>query len=194
VILAWVGLWLQDPAAPVLVPAGSHPWIVSSAAMEPTLVEGDVVLSDRPQGECGTTAPVAGDVVLVRSGDAMRVRRVIAGPGRTVQMIDGRVVIDGEGVPREEVSRQYAYFTALTIYRETLPGGPRYLTQDFGPSGPLDDTPPISVGPGLWFTMGDSRDNAIDSRVEGPTPAADLCGVIVRVLESTDPARVGRRP
>lgn len=187
-------LLLQDPSAAAPVPEGAHAWTINSDAMAPTLVEGDVVLSDRMPDDCGTTAPAAGDVVLVRRDGAMRVRRVVAGPGQTVQMTEGRLVIDGETVRLEEVSRSGAYFAAVTLLRETLPGGRSYLIQDFDPHQPLDDLSATSMGEGEWFTMGDNRDDFLDDRLEGPTPAAALCGRVTRIVRSRDPARVGTTP
>lgn len=58
----------------------------------------------------------------------------------------------------------------------------------------LDDTPEVRVPQGHWFGMGDNRDNAVDDRVDGPTGASRLCGVVVTVARSEEPSRVGTRP
>ena len=65
------------------------------------------------------------------------------------------------------------------IWRETLPNGIRYLTQDLGETS-LDDFPPTRMPAGHWFTLGDNRDNSLDSRVTGPSPATQMCGVAVK--------------
>ena len=201
--LAAVALLIAgQQATPVFAPVGTHPYVISSSSMAPTLDEGDVVLANRPRGECGTVAPEPGDVVIIRRGSAPWIRRIVAGPGQTVQMIDGELHIDGVAVPRERSApvddSQFAHFGALAetvaVWRETLPGGRTYLTLDFGPGGMLDDTALVTVSGGHWFTMGDSRDNAVDGRIDGPTAANELCGVALQVVRSADPARVGVRP
>jgi len=189
-------------AAPVFAPAGTHPYVIRSASMAPNLDEGDVILANRSRGECGTVTPGLGDVVIMRRGDTPWVRRIVAGPGQTVQMIDGELHLDGVAVPRERAAPvpgpQFAHFGALaetmTVWRESLPGGRTYLTLDFGPGGMLDDTAPVTVPEGHWFTLGDSRDNAVDSRLDGPTAAHEVCGVVLQVVRSADPARAGVRP
>lgn len=189
-------------APPVWVPAGTHPYVVSSRSMIPTLDEGDVVLANRPRGECGTVTPIPGDVVIVDRNDAPWIRRIVAGPGQTVQMIAGELFIDNRPAPRErigtlaEVEVQDLGLPAdlTSVWRETSQSGRSYLTADFGPGGPLDDTPPITVPPEHWFTLGDSRDNAVDGRVDGPTARADICGVVLTVIRSATSARVGVRP
>ena len=192
--------WLVQQAAPVLVPLGHHPYTVSSASMHPGFVEGDVVVANRPRGVCGTTLVAPGDVVIVRRGTAPWIRRIVAGPGQTVQMINGVLYIDDVAVSRERAdvtpppARTPAFASTTTVWRETLPNGRAYLTLDFGPDQDLDNTPRMVVPEGHWFTLGDSRDNAIDSRVDGATSAADICGTVVEVVRSDDPSRVGTRP
>ena len=41
---------------------------------------------------------------------------------------------------------------------------------------------------------GDNRDNASDSRIDGPVPTARICGVADKVVWSRDARRIGRRP
>ncbi len=157
--------------------------------MEPNLHRGDVVIGDRKPGDCGSTSPALGDVVLVRRDKEFWIRRVVAGPGQTVQMIGGRLHIDGSPVASEEVRRLEPdeRGRSALILSETLSGGASHLVQDFGPGHSLDDTPEIEVPVGHWFTMGDNRDNAIDSRVDGPTSEADLCGLVLSVF-AADPS------
>lgn len=186
---------------PVLAPMGHHPYRVSSGSMQPTLSAGDIVLADRPQGVCGTTQPTPGDVVVARTGGDPWLRRVVAGPGQTVQVIRGVLHIDGQPVKRERVDPatvpggvSKSPVPGISVWRETLPSGRSWLTFDFGEGGMLDDTPEIRVPEGRWFALGDNRDNAIDDRTHGPTATVDLCGVVVSVVRSDEPSRVGVQP
>lgn len=189
----------QQEPEPVRVLLGTHPYVVSSASMEPSLAEGDVIVANRARGDCGTTVPALGDVVIINRNDVPWIRRVVAGPGETVEMIDGVLTIDGTAVAREEVENPALSPSGLPIHgtperrwRETR-GARSYLTADFGP-GDLDNTPPVTVPEGHWFLMGDSRDNSVDDRLDGPTPSERICGVVLRTLRSADTAKVGTRP
>ena len=186
---------------PVLVPVGHHAYWVSSGSMQPTLSEGDVVLADRPGGVCGTTEPVPGDVVVARTQGRPWLRRIVAGAGQTVQVMGGVVYVDGQPVKREHVDPAAVPggvpkdpYSETLVWREAVPAGRSWLTFDFGTGGMLDDTPEIRVPEGHWFALGDNRDNAVDDRVHGPTSAADLCGIVVAVVRSEEPSRVGVRP
>jgi signal peptidase I len=175
--LILLALPAQDPPVqPVMVPIGSHPYVVGSASMEPGFVEGDVVLADRPRGDCGRTTPKIGDVVIQDREGAPWIRRVVAGPGQTVQMIDGRLFIDGVGTALKPAQEAPPAGNA-TLLEETLPNGARHRILDFGP-GFLDNSPEFSLAADEWFLMGDSRDNAIDSRADGPVPTRAICGIV----------------
>lgn len=193
-----IALALPQQAAPVWVPAGAHAYVVSSASMAPGLTETDVVLADRLRGACGGAGPAPGDVVIIDRGGLPWLRRVVAAAGQTVQMVDGVLHIDGRPVARERATDvappASSYGIPGEVWRETLPGGRSYLTLDFGPGNAHDDTPRLTVPDGHWFLLGDSRDNAIDDRVDGPTSAARLCGIVVQVVRSDVPGRVGTRP
>jgi len=190
-------------SGPVWVQPGQHPYTVSSSSMQPGLQGGDVVVADRPHGECGATTPTPGDVVIVDHDGAPWVRRIVAGAGQTVRMHEGVLYVDGQPVQREAAQSETAqpfgehssaHGMPFSVWRETLPSGRSWLTLDLGPDQPLDDMPEIRVPEGHWFGMGDNRDNAVDDRVEGPTAASRLCGVVVRVAGSQEPSRVGTRP
>ena len=139
--------------------------------------------------------------MVARTGDEPWLRRVVAGPGQTVQVIGGVLHIDGQPVKRERIDPATVPggvpkgpFPEISVWRETLPSGRSWLTFDFGEGGMLDDTPEIRVPERRWFALGDNRDDAIDDRMHGPTAAADLCGVVVSVVRSDEPSRVGVRP
>lgn len=198
-----VALLVQlSPAGPVQVPLGSHPYAVVSASMAPGLTEGDVVVADRSRGDCGGTTPSPGDVVVVDRDGVPWLRRIVAGPGQTVQMIGGVLHVDGVAVVRERVDAEppagsdwgFTPSGAFQVWRETLPGGRSYLTLDFGDGFDLDETLRMQVPEGRWFALGDNRDNSIDDRVQGPTASATICGIVVQIVRSATPSRVGRRP
>ena len=183
------------PVAPVLIPRGMHAYSMSSASMQPTIDDRDVLLVDRPGEDCGTTRPAPGDVVVIRRNGAPWVKRVVAGPGQQVEMENGLLIIDGAPVTRADGGAETDdHGVHATRVRETLSNGVSYLTLDRGPYQPMDYFQPIVVPEGHWFTLGDNRDNSLDGREFGPTPSSDLCGIAIRIIRSTDPTRIGVRP
>lgn len=189
-ISAWVAILLSGPqAVAVPVPPGHHPYSMMSASMEPNFREGDVVMADRPRGDCGSTTPDIGDVVVFRWNDTPYIKRVVAGPGQTVQMQGGVLFVDDKPVKREPVETPAAasvsmYGLAVETWRETLPNGESYLIQDFGPGMEFDDTPLVRVPGEQWFLLGDNRDNSLDSRFSGPISSDDICGAVTGIVSS----------
>ena len=128
--------------------------------------------NSKPNQRMMESAPDRGDVVVFRhpNDNKVMIKRLIGLPGDRVQMIDGRLYLNGEPVQREIV-RRFRYTPHgrsvpenATEYRETLPNGVTYLTHKFAGSQSYDDTPEFVVPEDHVFMMGDNRDNSEDSR------------------------------
>ena len=118
--------------------------------------------------------PKRGDIAvfkLPRDGETDYIKRVIGLPGDKVQMIEGRLYINGQIVPRESAPKvktadAYGATVEVPTYIETLPGGVKHQIIELqGDTGYLDNTRVFEVPPGNFFMMGDNRDNSTDSRV-----------------------------
>lgn len=187
----WVTPLALSLVARFLAPIATYQ--TASASMSPTLEEGDLLLSNGARTFCGRARVEPGDVVIsVRDGVTYS-HRAVAGAGQTVAMQGGRLIIDGKPVATRPEGRRQDGTTDVDIVRETLANGRSYLTADMGDSA-FDETPAVTIPAGHWFTLGDNRDNAADSRMNGPVAASTICGVVVRVLNSADAQRVGTRP
>ncbi len=192
-----------------------QPYTIPSASMEPNLYEGDyIVVTKWSYGYSRHSAPFSpalfegrvlgqepqrGDVIVFKTPRDNRtdlVKRVIGVPGDRVQVKTSELWLNGERVRRTAVAPSRSddpRSDGAVKFRETLPGGRSYVTQDYGPDGGLDDTPLFVVPEGHYFMMGDNRDNSSDSRVPleaggvGYLPAENLVGRARIVLVSWKP-------
>lgn len=188
--LAFLGLILAP-----LLGAASPPiatYAMSSDSMRPNLEKGDLVGADMLEGMCGKTEPQPGDVVVYRPKDKAQpyLGRVVAGPGQTLRIRRGRLVIDGRTVPAARVAET----PGGAMVQETLSNGRSYFTLASGEEALFDDIAPVRLGPQDWYILGDNRDDASDSRIWGPFENKDICAVATVILQAKDKKRVGAKP
>ncbi len=197
----------------------AKPFYIPSESMMPGLLKGDrLVVSKYPygwswvspsfhifphwQGRLLGKMPEPGDVVIVtppgQSDDY--IKRVIGLPGDSVEVRNGRLLLNGKVVKWEPrppamvpvdanvpcgiefsgfgaIGSDGREYCRLPIVRETLPNGVSYETTDLGRS-PGDDFGPVRVPAGHVFLMGDNRDRSADSRFPLGPPENGLGGAV----------------
>lgn len=196
----------------------AKPYYIPSESMMPGLEVGDRLLASKYpygwsyaspifhvlpfiEGRLFGRLPERGDIVIVsrtESGKAEDlIKRVVGLPGDTVQMVSGRLWLNGKPVRtrdlgdrlvradsnlrcevyggRAEKAGPGSGYCRLHVLRETLPEGRSYDVLDLYPSG-QDDTAPYLVPAGHVFLLGDNRDNSADSRV--PLAQGGLGGAV----------------
>ncbi len=161
-------------------------------------------------GRIFARAPQRGDVVVFKwPGDTGTnyIKRLIGLPGDTIEVRDANLYINGTLVPRVAVpgpqGRTYdeQQRSIMQSYIETLPNGKQHTIQH-AVDRPLNESFPECPAPeercaytvpdGMYFMMGDNRDNSSDSRVPvdmggvGPLPAVNLVGRAEFIFFSTD--------
>jgi signal peptidase I len=177
-------------------------WNIPSGAMLPTLQIGDHLFADK-RYFAGHEAQY-GDLVVFKlptDGKTDYIKRIVGLPGDTIQMIGGRLHINGKAVERTRIHDEVQQRGAMTVlvpqYIETLPGGRSYrIREERGDEGMLDNTPSYMVPADHYFAMGDNRDNSQDSRVlseVGFVPRANLRDRPGFVYWSRDRSRIGLR-
>lgn len=139
------------------------PYTVPSASMEPTIQIGDNVFAEKLSVRFGDGVR-PGDIAIFHNPEAgtehdILVKRVIARGGQTVDLIDGRVVVDGK--PLDE---PYTVGKSLPL-----------PTQAYG----IEFSFPFVVPDGYFWMMGDNRENSADSRYFGPVSEDSMIGRVV---------------
>ena len=181
-----------------------EPFNIPSGSMLPTLLVGDYLFVSKPaygyskhsipfglanfEGRVMEEEPKRGDVAVFKlptNPSIDYIKRIIGMPGDTIQVLQGRLYINGERVEREAVgyveSADNADYLRRPImeYIETLPGGIIHRIYEEGDDEDLDNTPLYKVPPRHYFMMGDNRDNSQDSRVQnhvGFVPFENMVG------------------
>jgi signal peptidase I len=183
-------------------------WVyVPTGSMNPTILEGDRLLIDKhayglrvPFSLIHLTRgdnPDRGDIIVFdspRDGTSL-VKRVIALPGDSVALNGERLIING-------VAASYSAGDAAELQRllrATRAHGPAVVRESGVLRGHdillLPDRRhesvlgPVTVPPGMYFVLGDNRDNSADSRYIGFVPRRSIVGRATRVVLSLDPDR-----
>jgi signal peptidase I len=198
----------------------AKPFYIPSESMMPTLLKGDrLVVSKYPygwswvspsfhifphwQGRLFGKMPERGDIVIVtppgQSDDY--IKRVIGLPGDTVEVRNGRLVLNGKPVKAAKrpsvmvpvdanvpcgiefsgfqvIEADGRAYCRLPIVRETLPNGVTYDTIDLENESSGNRFAPVRVPAGHVFLMGDNRDRSADSRFHLGPPENGLGGPV----------------
>lgn len=129
-----------------------QPFVIPTGSMIPTIEIGDRVLADKLAFRFFRD-PEYGDIVVFDDPNGrlpQLIKRVIATEGQTVDVQEGKVLVDGE--PLDE---------PYTHGKPTEPGSVEL---------------PITIGKGEVWLMGDNRPESGDSRFFGPQPIAKVRG------------------
>jgi signal peptidase I len=200
-----------------------EPFNIPSGSMIPTLLVGDYLfVSKFSYGYSRFSLPFGlplfsgrifefhhperGDVVVFKlptDTSTDYIKRIVGLPGDKIQMIHGRLYINGAMVERAALPPystpgHFGRPVDVAHYEETLPGGVKHeIIELDGDDGYYDNTAVYEVPPGNYFMMGDNRDNSTDSRVPpdqggvGFVPFDNLIGraeVIFFSVEDGEPA------
>ena len=167
-----------------------QPFNIPSGSLIPTLDIGDYLFVSKYSygyshhsfplspdfftGRVMASTPKRGDVAVFKfPKDTSKdyIKRVIGLPGDKIQLVEARLYINGQIVPREPTQKvttrnQFGQEVEVPTYNETLPGGVTHrIIQLSGDNGLYSNTGVFTVPPNSYFMMGDNRDNSTDSRV-----------------------------
>ncbi|RUS60264.1 signal peptidase I [Pseudorhodobacter sp. E13] len=210
-----------------------QPFWIPSGSMKDTLLIGDFLFVNKMaygyskhscpfsmcpfDGRLLFSEPERGDVVVFRHpvNGSDFIKRLIGLPGDTVQMRDGKIILNGTEVPQtpdgqfEETYERQGPMGHLprcensagavgvgasctkSRFTETLPEGRTHSVLNIDTNGFADNTDVFTVPAGHYFFMGDNRDNSQDSRYGqavggvGFVPVDNLIGRADRVMFSS---------
>ncbi|WP_432200154.1 signal peptidase I [Erythrobacter sp. W53] len=214
------------------------PFTIPSESMLPRLMNGDYLIAAKwpygysklslpyevplIPGRVFASLPERGDVAIFKHPvDGIDyIKRVIALPGDTVELREGRVILNGEVLKYQMLDDAMVPLSANTtchpfaqltedddattcVYpqlQEVLPSQRSYPVIDLGPAY-QDNFGPVTVPDGKLFVLGDNRDNSQDSRFDaeaqagvGLVPAELLVGRATMILWSTDGSAQWSKP
>ncbi len=178
---------------------------VPSGSMKPTILEGDLIFVNKLAYDLKVPFtlqrlgqwddPARGDIAVFFSPhDGKRlVKRVAAVPGDTIELRNNVVLLNGKPLTYESVNAQeYAkeiHEDARALLAAERGGGPTHLVMGLPSRQAPRNVGPVTVPPGKYFMMGDSRDNSFDSRFWGFVDRKQIVGKANRVLLSFDKNR-----
>jgi signal peptidase I len=175
---------------------------VPSGSMKPTILEGDMVFVNKLAYDLKVPFtlhrlghwdhPAKGDIVVFFSpADGTRlVKRVVAGPGDTIEMKNNVLVRNGKPL-QYEIAGTHPFAGELhedrrpVVAKEQTEQGSHWVMA-LPSRQAMRDFPPVTVPKGKYFVMGDSRDNSFDSRFFGLVDRKQIVGQAGRVILSFD--------
>jgi signal peptidase I len=185
--------------------------LVPSGSMNPTLLEGDFIFTNRtafgfriPFTDIKLTQGATvkrGDIVVFKSpenGETL-VKRVVALPGETVEMRHDQLIVDGEPfaypvpkkdpsseLPEKTGSQEHLVVDEVAQSQGVLVGKTHNIL--LLPKLPARrDFAKVQVPANHFLMLGDNRDNSRDSRYFGMVPKESFIGRVRYVFFSLNP-------
>lgn len=179
-----------------------EPFRIPSGSLKPTLLVGDFILVNK--FDYGIRLPVIhakiypikdiqrGDIVIFRypvDPSVDFIKRVIGLPGDKISYRDKVLYVNGKKIPQE--------FEKYTTDQDSPDSSWNVVEKQedfFGikhaifqiPDRPSEDIKEIVVPPGMYFMMGDNRDDSADSRYWGFVPDKNIIGKATMIWMSWD--------
>jgi signal peptidase I len=182
-----------------------EPFRIPSGSLEPTLLMGDFILVNK--FNYGIRLPVIhkkimdnhtpdrGDIIVFRwppNTSYDFIKRVIGLPGDKISYVDKELFVNGKKIPQVFLKNSTAEDESGDEWQalekeEDLEGIKHHIfINSLKPSQNYHD---IIVPEGMYFVMGDNRDDSADSRFWGFVPEKNIVGKAILVWMSWDGAK-----
>lgn len=172
---------------------------VPTGSMQPALMPGDFIFSLRTayglripgmRAALFEKTPHRGDLVVFtypNQPETNYVKRVIALPGDRVQIVNNRLILNGEPLRYEQMdflSSENPNPTLFDLFNEVA--GESHWKVILEKGAKDRDFGPLVVPPGEIFLLGDNRDTSDDSRYWGTVPVSQIRGRAILIWMSLD--------
>jgi signal peptidase I len=177
-----------------------EPFRIPSGSLEPTLLMGDFILVNK--FDYGVRLPVVhkkvyenshperGDIIVFRwppNPSYDFIKRVVGVPGDHISYINKELYLNGKKVPQTFLQKSMAQDemggeSSVDEMLEDLGGVKHYIFVN--PDKSSHDYKDIIVPQGMYFVMGDNRDDSADSRYWGFVPDKNIVGKAMLVWMS----------
>lgn len=178
-----------------------EPFRIPSGSLEPTLLIGDFILLNK--FDYGIRLPIVrkkiielnepkrGDIIVFHwppNPSYYFIKRVIGLPGDRIDYVNKELTINGQKIPQELLQKSMVEDTMgaweALEKQENLFNIQHKIYLD--PAKSSRDFYNIIVPPGMYFVMGDNRDDSADSRYWGFVPEKNIAGKAVLTWMSWD--------
>jgi signal peptidase I len=153
----------------------AEPRFIPSGSMEPTMLINDRFIAEKISYQFRN--PMAGEIVIFSapemlqkmagySSDQVLIKRLIGIPGDLIAIHKGAVSVNGVMLTEPYIKEAPDYDCPGMSSKDSD------FCQGFAPNNPDS----FEVPPGMYFAMGDNRNNSSDSHVWGFLPKSNIIG------------------
>lgn len=165
---------------------------ISSPSNLPTLLVGDFIMAQKIKANPENIK--RGDMILYKTKDNVDfIFRVIGKPMDKVEVVGDEILINNSILHHERIKDTTINNISSYIIRETLPNKKSYELLFFkNKISGSKKKHSLTLGTDEYYVMGDSRDNALDSRYSGTVNKKVIHSKAVYIYYSQDSNRIGK--